>query len=255
MHCPQEPGIWPSPAQTGCRKRTLPTPVTSLRHSIPSSLSLSCFPAVELRSSSCYTRLAEGPGRSPGECWVPRKNSEMFASNIISYTSSKNKHLLVFWRTEAPRSSSVWKYILLWSSSFLWTPNTLCPCRKQDPFVGSVPWKQEPRCNTHMEEGQTGWWGGSSGQQRSAGTDPVMAPSYPQSICWLSWLCPSPPNGWNIHSQSVGDWWWVEYSKLAGAALLEVVNCVLTAPSRREWCWGSSRKTTAVRRNSKEGIK
>ena len=48
-----------------------------------------------------------------------------------------------------------------------------------------------------------GWWGllASSDQLEP---DPVMAPSYAQSICWLSWLRPSPPNGWDIHSQSVG---------------------------------------------------
>ena len=103
--------------------------------------------------------------------------------------------------------------------------------------MGSARWKQGPRYNIHMVEGRTGAGGeGLLASSDQLGPGPVMASSYTQSICWLSWLCLSPPTGWNVHSQSAGDWWWVDYLTACRSSTPGDADRILTAPLRCKQC-------------------
>ena len=54
-----------------------------------------------------------------------------------------------------------------------------------------------------------GWWGGSAGQQRSAGTRPRDGLFLHSEYLLAQLVVPFKVVG--MSSQSAGDWWWVDY--------------------------------------------
>ena len=92
--------------------------------------------------------------------------------------------------------------------------------------MGSTRWKQGPHYNIHMVEGRTGAGGeGLLASSDQLGPDPVMASSYTQSICWLSWLCHSKWLECPVSQRVTGGGWTT--SQLAGAALPEMADRIL----------------------------